>query len=77
MSRLEMQVQQNGWIICSDEHGVAWGEGKTVEQAVDDWELSAKRLRTMLRRAEVPLGPMMAHRLAILDHYASQRGWDR
>lgn len=75
MSRLELQLEENGWIICADEHGIAWGEGHTNEEAVADWQAAAIEIREILRRASPALSPLMAHRLAILDHYASQRGW--
>lgn len=68
-ARLDLALEANGWVVCGDEHGIAWGEGETSEQAVSDWENSAREVRDLLRRSSPNLTPMMAHRLALLDRW--------
>ena len=60
-------TRSNGVVIVADPHGIAWGEGYNVAEALSDWEIAAREIAGLLAGREID--PGLEERRSILRRW--------
>lgn len=61
-------VTQSGeFTIVADPYGIAWGEGHTVDEALEDWEIAAREIAALLANHDIV--PELEGRRSVLRHW--------